>query len=168
MFKSLVIASALLTANIASAETVHVVDANVTRVTPITQNVYESVPRQSCENIQVPVYETRRTSSANAGDVLGGMILGGLVGKGATGQDNGAAVGAVIGGMLAAENRNRTTQVIVGYRQETQCQTYYETVNRLVNNGYNVEYAWNGLTGTVITDTMYTVGQKIRIRVQLN
>ena len=170
MYKAIALVGAMmaLTSQASYAQTVHVVSADVTRVTPLTQNVTESVPRQQCNNVQVPIYENRRTSSASAGDVLGGMIIGGLVGKGASGNDEGAAVGAVLGGMLAAENNNRTTRVIVGYRQETQCNTYYEKVNRVVNNGYNVEYKWNGLTGTVITDTLYNVGQKIRIRVQFN
>lgn len=155
-------------ASTANAQNVHMIDAQVTGVTPMTHTVNESVPYQDCNNVQVPIYETRRTSSANAGDVLGGMILGGLVGKGATGKDNGAAVGAVIGGMLAAENHNRTTQVIVGYRQETQCTTQYHTTQRQVVSGYNISYKWNGLTGSTVSDTLYKVGQTIRIRVQLN
>ena len=47
-------------------------------------------------------------SGASAGDVLGGMIIGGLIGKGASGDDKGAAAGAVIGGMIAADkNQNK-------------------------------------------------------------
>lgn len=155
-------------ANAAIAQNLHTVNAKVTGVSPMTHTVNESVPYQQCSNIQVPIYETRRTSSANAGNVLGGMILGGLVGKGATGDDSGAAVGAVIGGMLAAENHNSTTQVIVGYRQETQCQMQYRTSQREYVSGYNVFYSWNGLTGSTVTDTLYHVGDTIRIRVQLN
>ena len=48
-----------------------------------------------CDNIEVPIYEYRNKNS-NSGDVLGGMIIGGLIGKGITKKDNGAAVGAVI------------------------------------------------------------------------
>jgi|13_taG_2_1085334.scaffolds.fasta_scaffold09057_5 uncharacterized protein YcfJ len=72
-----------------------------------------------CDNVEVPVYEYRNKNS-NSGDVLGGMIIGGLIGKGITKKDNGAAVGAVIGGLIAADN-NGKERVQTGYRIERQC-----------------------------------------------
>jgi uncharacterized protein YcfJ len=92
----------------------------------------ERVPetKRVCETVQVPVYETRK-KSADGGDVLGGMIIGGLLGKALTGNDKGAGVGAVIGGVAGAE-RNKTEQVVTGYRDELQCETVetYREVER--------------------------------------
>ena len=51
-----------------------------------------------CNIVDVPIYG-KTGGGASAGDVLGGMIIGGLLGKGVTNKDNGAPVGAVIGGM---------------------------------------------------------------------
>src|SRR6056300_1246658 len=66
--------------------------------------VYDRVPetKRICETVQVPVYGVERRQT-NGADVLGGMIIGGILGKGLTGKDNGAAAGAVIGGIAAAE-----------------------------------------------------------------
>lgn len=55
-----------------------------------------------------------RSGGDAASGALMGMIVGGLIGKGATGQDNGAAAGAVIGGIIgadrAAQNGNHLTE----------------------------------------------------------
>jgi uncharacterized protein YcfJ len=47
-----------------------------------------------------------REGSAGEG-ALGGMIIGGLLGKGITGDDQGAAAGAVIGGVIGADKAGR-------------------------------------------------------------
>jgi len=91
------------------------------------KTVTEMVPyyKQECSTVEVPIYGTvTRQGSASGGDVLGGMIIGGLLGKGVTGKDNGAAAGAVLGGIIAADKANKpqTEQVITGYRKERQCQ----------------------------------------------
>ena len=48
-----------------------------------------------------------------------GMILGGILGKGVTGKDNGAVAGAVLGGVTLADNK-KTKQVITGYLTQRQ------------------------------------------------
>lgn len=78
---------------------------------------YEQVPIEQC-------YDVRETRPSNGGDVLTGMIIGGLIGKGATGTDDGAAVGAIIGGIAAGNNNNRTSTRLV-------CETVY--VNKQIN-----------------------------------
>lgn len=92
----------------------------------------ESIPKTErvCQTVQVPVYTTRNRG-ASGGDILGGLIIGGLLGKAVTGNDKGAAAGAVIGGVASAEH-NRSESVLSGYRDELQCETVetYDTVKR--------------------------------------
>ena len=103
--KSILISAALVVAAPAMAET--------TRATieDVFATVVESTPytRQVCQNVEVPIYGTvtRQGGGASGGDILGGMILGGLLGKGVTGKDDGAAAGAVLGGIIAADKANK-------------------------------------------------------------
>jgi len=106
-----------------------------------TEDHYKTVLEQKpytvevCKDVEVPIYG-QTGSGASAGDVLGGMIIGGLIGKGASGDDKGAAAGAVIGGMIAAD-KNQTQQTITGYRREQQCQKetrYRETERRIYSH----------------------------------
>lgn len=114
------------------------------------KQVKNSTPYQSCYEVDVPIYG-KVGGGASAGDVLGGMIIGGLLGKGATGKDDGAAVGAVIGGMVAAD-KNQGKEQIVGYRKQTQCETKY-------NVTYDEVYSHS-------TVTFYENGKKYRLRFQ--
>ena len=132
--KSILISAALVVATPAMAET--------TRATieDVFATVVESTPytRQVCQNVEVPIYGTvtRQGGGASGGDILGGMILGGLLGKGVTGKDDGAAAGAVLGGIIAADkaNKPRTETIITGYKTERQCQnvTEYKDINKKV------------------------------------
>lgn len=166
MIKTLTTAATTLTllASTALAAT-HQVQATVTDVFPMTSRITEMVPNTVCDTVQVPITETRR-QGGGGGDALAGMIIGGLIGKGATGNDKGAAVGAVIGGMMASEGNSY--QVVTGYRNEQQCRQEYTTQFLDVNSGYQVEYNWNGLEGTVMTNTQYRVGDTILINITMN
>lgn len=73
-----------------------------------------------CTTQSVPYQET--VKGGNAGDVVGGAIVGGIIGKGVTGQDSGAAVGAIIGGAVANENSRRT---VTRYRDVETCKRVY-------------------------------------------
>ena len=69
------------------------------------QDVYKEVktsePYTTRECVMV------RSGGDAASGALMGMIVGGLIGKGATGKDDGAAAGAVIGGIIGADKGSR-------------------------------------------------------------
>jgi len=104
--KKFLMATALI-AGIATSASAHAEMRIKVQVTD-TEAVYSSStvqkPQQSCTTVDVPIYGSVG-GGANAGDVLGGMIIGGLLGKGVGGNDKGAAAGAVIGGMIAADKK---------------------------------------------------------------
>ena len=92
---------------------------------PSTQNV--------CQNVQLPIYGNVGGGGASGTDVLRGMIIGGLLGKGIAGNDKGAAAGAVLGGIFQADKK-QGQQGVVGYRQQQQCQqnTTYTTERKTI------------------------------------
>lgn len=142
--------------------------AEVTKVKPRYSQVQHVQPIRECYTVEVPVYgNVGNGSGASAGDVLGGMIIGGLIGKGATGKDNGAAAGAVIGGMIAADNNRGGQQGIVGYKQEQRCETRneYTTENKIKD--YKVWFQWDGIVGSVYTYNSYSVGDRIPVSVSI-
>jgi uncharacterized protein YcfJ len=157
-----VIASITTTANAATKY------ATITSVSPNYETVYMNVPQQRCQNVEVPVYGTVQGQGANGGDVLAGMIIGGLLGKGATGQDNGAAAGAVIGGIIAAENGSVQRRVITGYRTERQCSEVMVREQQREIKNYTITYRWNGVTARSYTYNRYNVGDRIPVTVTIN
>ncbi len=63
--------------------------------TPTTQRV--------CENMNVPIYGTTTQQGNASGGALIGMLLGAAGGKAVTGDDKGAAIGAIMGGLVVAD-----------------------------------------------------------------
>ena len=163
MKKLLATAAILGFATAAQAETRY---ANITQVEPNYQTVYMNVPRQQCQDVEVPVYGNTG-GGASGGDVLGGMIIGGLLGKGATGKDDGAAIGAIIGGMVAAENNNGR-RVVTGYRIERQCSEVMTREQQREIKNYTITYRWNGITAQSYTYNRYNVGDRIPVTVSIN
>lgn len=118
-------ALAVPTSSMAQPRNARVVDYDKTIVTEIPKTI------QVCENVKVPIYSTMQVQGDAGGGALLGMIIGGLLGKGVTGDDGGAAAGAVLGGVIGADkNQSRTEQRIVGYENERQCGTRTTYVNQ--------------------------------------
>ena len=122
-------ALAVPTSSMAQPRDVRVVDYDKTIVTEVPKTI------QVCENVKVPIYSSVQVQGDAGGGALLGMILGGILGKGVTGDDGGAAAGAVLGGVIGADkNQSRTEKRIVGYENERQCgdRTKYVTSTREV------------------------------------
>lgn len=141
--------------------------ATITYVEPryVTETI--SRPYQSCYMVDVPIYGNVGGGGATGGDVLGGAIIGGLIGKGASGNDKGAAVGAILGGMIAAENKNNGQRAIVGYQQQQQCETRYDTENVTKIKDYKIRFEWNGYGGSAYTYNNYSVGDRLPVEVSI-
>jgi uncharacterized protein YcfJ len=161
--KKLLITTAILVASATSAMATEY--ARITKIEPRYQTSYQNVPRTSCQDVEVPVYGNRG-GGATGGDVLGGMIIGGLLGKGVTGKDNGAAAGAVLGGIIAAENNNGR-RVVTGYRVERQCTEVMMREETSSVKDYRITFEWNGIYGSAYTYNNYSLGQRIPVEVSL-
>lgn len=135
--------------------------ATVTNVEPYYSWVKKWTPVRQCSYVNKPIYETRR---GNDGDILLGLILGGVSGKVITGNDKGAAAGAVIGGVIGANNNKKT---ITGYRQVEVCDTVDKMTKHKQIDGYLVTFKWNGIIGEANTNRRYYVGEKIPVMVNL-
>ena len=94
------------------------------------QTVFEKIPYQNCSIQKVPIYG-KIQSKPDAGAVVGGAVLGGIIGKAVTKEDKGAAIGALVGGALANENqKTKTTTGVVGYENRQSCQTKFKNSPR--------------------------------------
>ena len=94
------------------------------------QTVFEQIPYQNCSIQKEPIYG-KIQSKPDAGAVVGGAVLGGIIGKAVTKKDKGAALGALVGGALANENQKaKTTSGIVGYENRQKCQTKFKNSPR--------------------------------------
>jgi uncharacterized protein YcfJ len=144
----------------ATASAGEYVTAQIISSEPVYTQFTERTPRNVCNMQQVPIYG--RVGGANASDVLGGMIIGGLIGKGATGKDNGAAAGAVLGGMVAADRAGG--RAITGYQQVQNChvQYTYNTIDKISH--YNVIADVNGQQVNLTLRTM-PMGDTVRVYV---
>jgi len=142
--------------------------ARITKIEPRYQTSYQNVPTTQCQDVQVPVYGTV-TREGNAGEgALAGMIIGGLLGKGVTGDDGGAAAGAVIGGVIGADRSGtRTEQVITGYKTERQCSEVLVQQQVQTIKNYRITYRWQGMTGTSYTYNAYNIGDRIPVTVSI-
>jgi len=167
MKKLLATAAILGFATAAQAETRY---ANITRVEPNYQTVYMNVPRQQCENVEVPIYGTVR-NQGNAGEgALLGMIIGGAIGDAVSGgKGNATAGGAIIGGIIGADRaQNGTREVVTGYRTERQCREVMMREQQREIKNYTITYRWNGISAQSYTYNRYSVGDRIPVNVSIN
>ena len=159
--------SACTTPRVASAANSNTTQGKIIAIEPVYTKVYQQEPQQKCRDVEVPIYG--RTGGGNAGEgALGGMIIGGVLGKVLGGNDKGAAAGAILGGVVGANN-SQGQRVITGYRVERQCTTTYRNVNRSIVNEYDITYRVQGQQITVRVNRAVGenswIGQSKRFRV---
>ena len=153
----------------ASWSETYFVTGTVQSAEPVYTNSNLIVPERRCRNIKVPVYGQVVSNSGTSGaDVLGGMVFGALIGKALTNDNNAAGVGAVMGGVVAAEQGKQSKTKIVGYNTEQRCEIVQVVQQQNAIQNYRVIYSWNGLTGSSLTNRYYELGSKIQIKVGLS
>lgn len=115
-----------------------------------TKTIYQNIPvtEVSCRDVRTPIYENVQTQGDAAGGALAGMIIGGILGKGVSGNDDGAAAGAVIGGLIGADkgSKPKTERRIVGYEYVQKCDEVesFERVAREVYSHSTIRFYING------------------------
>ena len=139
-------------------------------VTSVVENwTYEtrSVPVEKCNTVRIPITGGYHDNGSAGADALAGMIIGGLLGKGISGNDRGAAAGAVIGGVIGADNHRPRKNHGPEYREEYRCFTTYEYIKDSVQAGYIVDYMYEGYLYQMKTFKRYKSGDKIRLSISV-
>jgi len=95
------------------------------------------------------------------------MIIGSLLGKGVTGKDKGAAAGAVLGGIIAADSR-KANRVVVGYEPVKKCEAVNVPQTTRTIKNYKINYNWRGVRGSSYTYNNYSVGERVPISVSIS
>lgn len=163
----LAIAAALLmTATVSYAEQVR---GTVIGMKETYRDVVREVPIQTCNTVDVPIYETRRTGQASSGDALVGAIIGGAIGN-QFGNGSGKDAMTVLGAIIGADKVNKKGKdetVIVGYRQERQCRTTYTNKVSQVRGDNMVTVDIGGQTVRLYTQQWFKNGTTVYLNVDM-
>ncbi|MDA9122666.1 hypothetical protein N9J96_04105 [Paracoccaceae bacterium] len=156
--------TSLSTSSLLAAE----LNAIVTQVEPNYETITEYTPVKICRDEQVPIYGNAPQGQSDAGNVLLGMILGGVSGKVITGDDGGAAIGAIAGGLIGANNNNNNTaRPIVGYQTLQSCTTENRQSNSTKLRNYKITYNFYGAIGSSYSYNNYNLGDNIPVYVNV-
>jgi len=160
---SVALAAVMLVANVAEARKLptfthgpytHKVKAHVISSKPIYKP--GAVGSQKvCKNVKVAIYAG---NGNQAGNILTGALIGGVLGQVVTGNKNGATTGAIIGGIAGSQ---QPTNKIVGYKTERQCSMvavstsatvkYYQSRVRIHNKYYRIRTSNHLTVGGTLT-----------------
>lgn len=166
--KKVIVASAVLLAMTTSAfaRPYHAPRGEVIEIEPVYDQVAVQVPRHECHTVRIPVYGNTHYDYYNRGsrleNVIGGMIIGGVLGRAATRDADGARAGAVIGGLLGTTAGDYRGRDVAGYRQDHRCSEYYSTEyqTQFVGNRVTV-LDRHGNIHTTFTRRNVTLGERI-------
>jgi uncharacterized protein YcfJ len=160
-------AALILSATIAQANRIQ---GTVVGMQETYRDVIKEVPIQSCQNVEVPIYETRRTGGGGTADTLVGALIGGAIGNqfgNGNGKDAMTVLGAIVGADKANKNGGREETVIVGYRQQRQCSTTYSQQATQVRGDNVVTIDINGQQVNISTQQWYKKGTIVYLNVGL-
>ena len=87
---------------------------------------------------KVELCANQQVSGDKTSDTLGGAVIGGLIGKALTGDDNAAGLGALFGGIIGHQNRQATGVTERMCRYETR---YKEESKRVYS--YSIVTFWH-------------------------
>ena len=104
------------------------------------QDHYKNVIEQSPYRVEVCKDVTVQGGNAGEG-ALGGMIIGGVLGKVLGGNDKGAAAGAILGGIVGADKAQKKPN---GTQRQCQVETRYEETTRNVYSHSTVTFYHEG------------------------
>ena len=89
------------------------------------------------EPYKVQVCRDKVISGDKTGDTLGGAVIGGLIGKALTGDDNAAGLGALFGGIIGHQN----SQATGGTQRVCRYETRYKEESKRVYS-YSIVTFW--------------------------
>lgn len=139
----------------------------ITSIQPNYVTTQVQVPQKTCTDTTT---NTPTTQGTTTGKVVGGVtgaglgaVLGNQVKQGGGGTAIGAATGALLGGFVG---NNLSEQTTTQTTTQTSCTTTYVTQNQTVQQGYLVQYYYNGVINQTVMQNK-PVGQYINVS-QLN
>ena len=135
----------------------------ITSIQPNYITTQTQVPQKTCTDTTTNNPTTKGTTTGKVvGGVTGagiGAVLGNQVSQGGGGTAIGAATGALLGGLVGNNlSEQQTTQTTT----QTSCTTTYITQNNTVQQGYIVQYYYNGIINQTIMQNK-PVGQYINV-----
>ena len=119
--------------------------ANAESIKASVQDHYKLIIEQQPYTVEVCKDVTIHKKGSNAGEgALGGMIIGGVLGKVLGGNDKGAAAGAILGGIVGADKAQKNTGSSSTHRQ-CQIETRYKETQREVYSHSSIQFVYNGV-----------------------
>ena len=134
------------------------VDGTIVSVEPYYANSTRRIPQTICRQVNIPVYQNNN----NAGNVLTGAIIGGIIGNNIVKGEGSGAAGAVIGGLLGSQQNNGN---VVQYQRQNRCHTEYHNEVETFISHYFITVDVNGFHVRQQTGTAYNVGDTIKMKV---
>ena len=105
----------ILYANITKAEGTIVEGTVVDHYEKQTDFIEDS--QEVCRLVKIPIYH--KPHRPTGAEILGGLVIGGALGKVISGDDKGALAGAVVGGLVTSSQQEPR---IVGYSRKRVCE----------------------------------------------
>ena len=141
--------------------------AEIWHVERLQISVNEYTNQRRCTIKRIPIYgESYQQGRQNSsGDLLGAMIIGGIFGHALSGNNDGAAAGAVLGALVQNDKANSqsTGRYIAGYENREVCDIV--TVPTSVKQyRYVVHWKKSNMRGHFFSKKERFVGEIVKIR----